>query len=89
MLGRLILAVVTALAIGIGYQQYFGGNLVIFGQPCHRRFKHPFTYMATKTPYLSEELEVEAAQGDPLMPYHGTRSVLFCMQSSDKIFNST
>ncbi|ODN04225.1 Multiple inositol polyphosphate phosphatase 1 [Orchesella cincta] len=62
---------VTTIAIGIGYHEYGGGSFGIFGQTCHRRFHNPFKYMATKSPYLDEGLDNEAALGDPFKPYHG------------------
>lgn len=68
---NIIFVLVTAVAIGIGYHEYSGGNWAIFGQSCHRRFASPFKYMATKTPYLSNHLEAAAALGDPFKTYHG------------------
>lgn len=71
MIGKIIFVVVTTVAIGIGCHQYFGGNIIIFGHACHRRFAYPFKYMATKTPYLSDHLDAQAARGDPFTKLHG------------------
>ncbi|CAL8069920.1 unnamed protein product [Orchesella dallaii] len=71
MITRLIFIAVTTIAIGIGYHEYIGGSFGIFGQTCHRRFRNPFKYMATKTPYLDTGLNEEAAYGDPYRKHHG------------------